>query len=34
MTYEEAIKKFQLLFEEKMSVEEAKEFLVHLYKNE
>jgi anthranilate phosphoribosyltransferase len=34
MTYQEAIEKFKLLFEEKMSVEEAKEFLIHLYKNE
>ena len=31
MTYEEAIKKFELLFENKMSQEEAKKFLVEMY---
>jgi len=31
MTYQEAIDKFKRLFEEKMSIEEAKEFLIELY---
>ena len=31
MTFQEAVEKFRLLFEEKMSVEEAKKFLIELY---
>jgi len=33
MTYNEAIDKFSRLFEEKMSIEEAKKFLINLYEN-
>ena len=32
MTYQEALEKFKLLFENKMSEEEAKNFLIELYK--
>jgi len=32
MTYNEALEKFRLLFEEKMSEQEAQEFLIELYK--
>ena len=31
MSFQEAVEKFRLLFEEKMSVEEAKKFLIELY---
>ena len=31
MTYQEAINKFSLLFENKMNQEEAKQFLIHMY---
>ena len=31
MTYQEAINKFNLLFENKMNEEEAKQFLIHMY---
>jgi len=34
MNYNEALEKFRLLFENKMSEDEAKNFLIHLYENE